>query len=124
MIKKNVENENDHVPSCKMCNMESRTSKVLNKNDNSLSLNGKNKSNLLNTPLNVIDLEQLGDHTLKEKKLVSTLSKGRKDSDEESMKFSPKRVTFFPLTDKNDETLTNLEEQSEMLFVFNHKNDS
>lgn len=120
MKKRNVERGSETTPSC---SIESITSKSINKNNEHLVLNKKKCNNLLNTPLNVIDLEKLGDHNLRKKTLGSALTKAREYDDENSMKGSPKRVTFYPPTDKNVGTLTNLEQQSEMLFAFDHKTD-
>ena len=66
------------------------------------------------TPLNVVDLEKLGEQ---HSTLVNLNNK--KDTPEDTLKLAVKRVEFFSSIDKKTVTTANLERKSELIFTFN-----
>ena len=74
----------------------------------------KNKQQI--TQLNVIDLESIS-----QQNLSSLLPKDKKDTNDDSMDQSIKRVEFFSSIDKKRVTVSSLERESEVLFNLGRK---
>ena len=82
--------------------------------DSPMRKNHNNQTVRHGTPLNVVDLEKLGEQ---HSTLVNLNNK--KDTPEDTLKLAVKRVEFFSSIDKKTVTTANLERKSELIFTFN-----
>ena len=105
-----IEEKSEKVPNH---DDKAKVSDARNILDSRIRKNNNNQNNHHCTPLHVVDLEQLGEQH-------STLEcfGNTKDTAEDSMKLSVKRVEFFSSIDKKTVTTANLERESELIFTF------
>ena len=90
-----------------------KVSEARNILDSPIRKNDNSQNNHHCTPLNVVDLEQLG-----EQHSAPEFLGNKEDTTEHSIKLSVKRVEFFSSIDKKTVTTANLERESELIFTF------
>ena len=113
IIKKAIKEKSKNVV---VLNVQSSSTNIRNEIGSPLIQKSKSQNKQQITPLNVIDLESIS-----QQNLSSLLPKDKKDTNDDSMDQSIKRVEFFSSIDKKRVTVSSLERESEVLFNLGHK---